>query len=62
MPISPDSPASVPAATPEIGIVVLHGFGGTAASVAPLTDALRAAGHPVVSPTLPGHGTTTDDL
>jgi carboxylesterase len=42
--------------------VVLHGFGGTPASVAPLVDALGASGFEVQAPCLPGHGTTPADL
>jgi carboxylesterase len=43
-------------------IVVLHGLGGTAATMQPLADALRADGHEVVAPTLPGHGATPEAL
>ncbi len=37
-------------------ILLLHGLGGTAATMAPLADALAAYGHEVHVPTLPGHG------
>ena len=43
-----------------IGLV--HGIGGTAATMAPLADLLRAAGHTVEAVTRPGHGTDPDDL
>jgi carboxylesterase len=44
------------------GALVLHGFTGTPATMAPLTDALVAAGFTVSSPRLPGHGTTVEDM
>jgi carboxylesterase len=43
-----------------IGLV--HGLGGTAATMQPLADALRERGHSVQTVTLPGHGTDPDDL
>lgn len=43
-------------------LVLLHGLGGTGATMSPLADDLRALGHTVVTPTLPGHGTAPDDL
>lgn len=43
-------------------VLVLHGLGGNAGSVAPLVDALRAIGHHVRAPTLPGHDTEPADL
>lgn len=43
-------------------IAVIHGMGGTAASVRPLADALAVAGHHSEAVTLPGHGTAPDDL
>jgi carboxylesterase len=45
-----------------IDVVCLHGLGGTPDSVAPVTDALRAAGWDVAAPLLPGHGTQAEDL
>jgi carboxylesterase len=38
-------------------ILLLHGLGGTAATMRPLADALTMHGHDVHAPTLPGHGT-----
>jgi carboxylesterase len=43
-------------------IAVIHGMGGTAATVRPLAEALGAAGHRAVAITLPGHGTRPEDL
>lgn len=45
-----------------VGVVVLHGFGGTPATVRPLAQALVAAGCTVEVPRLPGHGTSVEDL
>ena len=46
----------------HLGVMVVHGFGGTPHSVMPITTAIHAAGHPTVAPKLPGHGTSVDDL
>jgi carboxylesterase len=43
-------------------IALVHGIGGSAATVQPLADVLAARGHAVRSVTLPGHGTVPDDL
>jgi carboxylesterase len=43
-------------------IALVHGIGGSAATMQPLADLLIAAGHEVRSVTLPGHGTVPDDL
>jgi len=43
-------------------ILCVHGLGGTAATMQPLVDALRAQGHEVSAITLPGHGTIDSDL
>ncbi len=43
-------------------IGVIHGLGGTGATVQPLADLLTAAGHDVQVTTLPGHGTSPEDL
>lgn len=42
----------------DIGIVVLHGFSGSPASMKPWGQALAAEGWTVRVPRLPGHGTT----
>jgi carboxylesterase len=44
------------------GALVMHGFGGTPATVRPLAEAFVAAGWSVESPRLPGHGTTVADM
>jgi carboxylesterase len=44
------------------GIVVLHGLGGSPASVGPVRDALDAAGFDVTAPLLPGHGSAPEAL
>ena len=43
-------------------ILCLHGLGGTGSTMQPLVHGLAALGHTVHAPTLPGHGTTPDDL
>ena len=43
-------------------IGVIHGLGGTGATVQPLADLLSAGGHQVQVVTLPGHGTDPEDL
>jgi pimeloyl-ACP methyl ester carboxylesterase len=45
-----------------MGALVLHGFGGTPATVRPLAKAFVEAGWSVESPRLPGHGTSLADL
>ena len=47
---------------PRPGALLLHGLTGSTQSVAGLADALGAAGFEVEAPTLPGHGTSPDDL
>ncbi len=46
----------------HLGVVCVHGLGGTPHSVMPLTTAVHAAGYAVVAPHLPGHGTQPTDL
>ena len=43
-------------------VACVHGMGGTAATMQPLADRLRAGGLDAIAITLPGHGTTPEDL
>jgi carboxylesterase len=43
-------------------VVAFHGFGGTAAEIRPLLDAIAAAGFAVDAALLPGHGTRPEEL
>lgn len=45
-----------------VGVLVVHGFTGTPASVRGVAEAIVGAGHDVELPRLPGHGTTVDDM
>ena len=46
----------------DTGILVLHGFTGSPASMRPLAEDLAARGFAVELPRLPGHGTHVKDL
>ena len=43
-------------------VLCLHGLGGTGATMWPVVGHLTSAHHTVLAPTLPGHGSTPDDL
>ena len=43
-------------------VLCLHGLGGTGATMWPIVAMLSGLGHTVLAPTLPGHGSTPDDL
>ena len=45
-----------------IGVLCIHGFTGTPASMRPMATAFATAGFSVELPLLPGHGTTIDDM
>lgn len=45
-----------------LGVIVVHGLGGTPHSVLPVTAAAHGAGYATVAPMLAGHGTTPTDL
>ena len=44
------------------GVLVLHGFTGSPASMRPLAERLAAEGYRVELPLLPGHGTSVEDM
>lgn len=50
------------AAGARVGVLVVHGFTGSPASMRGVADALVAAGFDVELPRLPGHGTTVEDM
>lgn len=54
-------PVSHVAGSP-IGVLVVHGFTGSPASVRGIADAMVASGFDVELPRLPGHGTTVHDM
>ena len=45
-----------------LGVLALHGFGGSPSELGFLLERVRAAGYDVEAPLLPGHGTTPSDL
>jgi carboxylesterase len=49
-------------ANKEIGILLVHGFTGSPASMRPWAEYLNQRGYTVKVPLLPGHGTTPEDL
>jgi carboxylesterase len=59
---------SVPGAEPvyvpggEQAVLILHGWSSSAESVRFLTQGMAESGFTVLAPTLPGHGTTSNDL
>ena len=46
----------------SVGVLVVHGFTGTPASVRGIAEAMADAGHDVELPRLPGHGTAIEDM
>ena len=46
----------------SIGVLVVHGFTGTPASVRGIAEAMAGVGYDVELPRLPGHGTAVDDM
>lgn len=46
----------------QVGVLFLHGFTGSPASLRPWAEAVAEAGHTVSLPRLPGHGTSWQEL
>jgi carboxylesterase len=46
----------------SVGVLLLHGFGGSPASMQPWAGHLAEGGFSIAVPTLPGHGTTWQDM
>jgi carboxylesterase len=46
----------------DTGVLLIHGLTGAPPEMRPLGEALRARGHTVVAPLLPGHGTRVEEL
>jgi carboxylesterase len=46
----------------RVGVLVVHGFTGTPASVRGVAEVMAGSGYDVELPRLPGHGTTVDDM
>jgi carboxylesterase len=46
----------------SVGVLVVHGFTGTPASVRGIAEVMATAGYDVELPRLPGHGTTVGDM
>ena len=49
-------------ANKEVGILLVHGFTGSPASMRPWAEYLNQRGYTIKVPLLPGHGTTPHDL
>ena len=49
-------------ATAKVGVLLVHGFAGSPASMRPWAEYLHQRGYTVSLPRLPGHGTTPEDL
>lgn len=56
------NPAEISLAGGSIGVLVLHGFMGSPASIRPWAEGLNAAGFTVLAPCLSGHGTSATQL
>jgi carboxylesterase len=58
----PQSGADFRRSGSKIGVLVIHGFTGNVESIRPWAEGFHEAGFTVLAPTLPGHGTTVEDL
>jgi carboxylesterase len=59
---SPTAPFHAPVPGAEVGVLLVHGFTGSPASMRPWAEDLHARGYSVSLPRLPGHGTRWQDL
>src|SRR5262245_48730656 len=46
----------------QVGVLVVHGFTGSPASVRGIAEAMSSSGYDVELPRLPGHGTSIADM
>jgi carboxylesterase len=56
------APAAAERPGPRIGVLLVHGFTGSPASMRPWAEFLHERGYAVSVPRLPGHGTTWQEL
>ena len=61
-PTSPTAPFHAPVPGAKVGVLLVHGFTGSPASMRPWAEDLHARGYSVSLPQLPGHGTRWQDL
>ncbi len=59
---TPQSAAAFQLGQGGAGLLLLHGFGGTAGQMRFLANGLHEAGYTVYAPLLPGHGTTLEEM
>jgi carboxylesterase len=59
---APANPAEISLSGGSIGVLVLHGFMGSPASIRPWAEGLHAAGFTVLAPCLAGHGISPSNL
>ena len=61
-PTSPTAPFHAPVPGSKVGVLLVHGFTGSPASMRPWAEDLHSRGYSVSLPLLPGHGTRWQDL